>query len=184
MDLRILDLLLVFRIVLQVFASVEGSHGGQDESYHAGRDGDHQHLWDGDPVAVGIRDGHESDHSGSDRGAGDSDLGGNRGHSARPFRTDVFLDGDIDDDWHEGIDHVSGSDEDRQEEGTDRSEERDAVRMPAEQLFGQLDQPVHTAGCLKYTGAGHCCDDDVDDVGWRIARLHAESEYQDGQAYS
>ena len=181
MYLRILYPLLVFRIVLQVLAPLVGSIGRHDDTDDAGRQGDHQHLRDGHSVAVGVGNRYESDHCGSDRRAGDSNLGGYRGHCAWPFRTDVFLDGDVHDNRHQGIDDMSGTDQDSQEEGAERSEERDPVRMPAEQLLSQLDEPVHATGCLEDSCAGYRRYYDVDYISRGFARLHPESEHQDSQ---
>ena len=70
----------------------------------------------------------------------------------------------------------------RQGESAQGGEERDAVGMPAQQPFGNLDEPVHAARGLQYAGAGHGRDDDVDHVGWGRAGFHAEAEDKYGQA--
>ena len=70
----------------------------------------------------------------------------------------------------------------RQEESGQRCEERDAVRMLAQHLFGQLDQPIHTARSLHDTRTGDGSNDDVNHVGGRCARFHTKAKHKDGQA--
>ena len=69
----------------------------------------------------------------------------------------------------------------REEEGAERREEGYAVGMPAEQLLGQLDEPVHAARSLEHSGAGDGGHDYVDDVRGRGSRLHPEAEYEHGE---
>lgn len=79
---------------------------------------------------------------------------------------------------------MAGAHENREEERAERSQNRDVVRMLAQQALRNLDQPIHAARCLQNACAGHRRDDDVDDVGRRLAGLQAEAEYEDGKADS
>ena len=76
---------------------------------------------------------------------------------------------------------MTSSDEHRQEERTQRSQERNAVRMLAQQPLGNLDEPVHAARGLHDTCAGDGGDDDVDDVGRRSTGFQAEAKYEQRQ---
>jgi hypothetical protein len=76
---------------------------------------------------------------------------------------------------------MAGTDEDGQEEGAERSQEGDVVRVLSEHLLRHLDHPVHTARSLQDTCAGHGRDDDVDDIRRRGARFQAEAKDKDGE---
>ena len=122
---------------------------------------DHQHLRDRDHVAVRVGDGDEGDDGGGDRRAGDTHLRGDGRDAAGALGPDVLLQGDVADDGHDRIDHVTRAHEDGQEEGHERAQEGDVVRMLAEHPFRDLDHPVHTARRLEGAGAGDGRDDDV-----------------------
>ena len=174
--------LLEFRVHVEVLAALEGSEGGAHEAAEAGRDGDHQDLRDRDHVAVRIGDGDEGDDGGGDRRAGDTHLRGDGSHAAGALGPDVLLQGDVADDGHDRIDHMARAHEDGQEEGHERAQEGDVVRMLAEHPFRDLDHPVHTARRLEGASAGDGRDDDVDDVRRRGSGLEPEAEHEDGQA--
>ena len=70
---------------------------------------------------------------------------------------------------------MAGTHEHREEERAERGENRDVVRMLAQQALRNLDKPIHAARCLQYARAGHRRDDDVDNVGRRLARLQAKA---------
>ena len=159
-----------------------GSHCCTEQTDDAGRDGDHQDLRNRNLITVGIGDRDESHDRSCNRGTGYSNLGCYGCHGARPFGTDVLLDGYIHDDWHQGIDHMAGTYQHGKEEGTQRGEDGDTLRMLPEKFFGKLDQPVHSAGSLKDSRTGDGCDNDIDNIRGRSTRLHSESEYEDGQA--
>ena len=178
---RVGEPFLKFGVLVEVEAAAVGRDRSDSQSAEAGRDRNHEDLGNGHVVAVGVGYGHESDDGSGDRGAGDTHLGGDGGDRARTFGTDAFLQGDVADDRHEGIDDMAGSDEDGQEESAERGEEGDVLRVLAEHLLGDLDHPVHASGGLQDAGTGHCRDDDVDDVGGRGAGLQAETEDEDGE---
>ena len=69
----------------------------------------------------------------------------------------------------------------RQEEGTQRSEESDAIRMLAQQLLGNLNQPIHTARCLHDACTGNGCDDDVNHIRWRSTWFQPKTEHENSQ---
>ena len=73
---------------------------------------------------------------------------------------------------------MSCTDENRQEERTQRSEERDAVGVLTQQSLGNLDEPVHTARGLHDACTGDGSDDDVDDVGRGRTGFQTETEHQ------
>ena len=50
--------------------------------------------------------------------------------------------------------------------------------MLAQQPLRNLDKPIHTAGGLHNARTSHRRDDDVDNVGRGLARLHAEPEHE------
>ena len=77
---------------------------------------------------------------------------------------------------------MSRTDEHGEEERRQRSEERDAVWMLAQQFLGYLYQPVHASRCLHDACTGHGGNDDVDDISWRRARLQTESENEQCQS--
>ena len=133
-----------FGVFVQVLAALVGSESGTHQAHHAGRDGDHQHLRDAHHVTVGIGNGDEGDDGGGDRRAGDAHLRGDGSDAAGPFGPDVLLQGDVADDGHDGVDYVARAHEDGQEEGDQRPQESDVVRMLAEHPFRDLDHPVHT----------------------------------------
>ena len=56
------------------------------------------------------------------------------------------------------------------------------VRMPAQQPFRNLDKPIHTAGSLQDSRASHGRNDDVNNIRWRLTRLHAKAKHQNGKA--
>ena len=60
---------------------------------------------------------------------------------------------------------MARSHEDGEEEGGQRGEEGDALGVLAQQLFGNLDEPVHTSGGLHDACAGNGGYDDIDDIG-------------------
>ena len=108
----------------------------------------HQHLWNGNAEAILVRYGNEC-HNGSGNGrTSDTHLRGYRRHTAGTLRTDAFFQRNVADNRHQRINHVTRSHQHGQEERTQRSQERDAVRMLAQQLFSHLNHPVHTARCL------------------------------------
>ena len=154
---------------------VRGS-GGSHQSAQTGRNADHEHLRDGNVEPVGVGDGDEGHHGRSDGRASDTYLRGDGSHAAGTLRTDAFLDGNVADDRHQRVDHVSGSNEHRQEESAERSQEGDAVGMLAEHLLGNLNQPVHAARCLHDASTGDGSDDDVDYVGGWRTWFHSETE--------
>ncbi len=171
-----------FGIVVQVLAAFVGGEGGAHEADDAGGDGDHQHLRDADHVAVGVGDGDKGHHGRGDGGAGDSHLGGDGSHAAGALRTDIFLEGDVADDGHDGVYHVSGADQDGEEEGDQGTQEGDVLRVLAEHLLRKLDHPVHAAGGLQGAGAGDSCDDDIDNVRGRRSGREAKAEHENSQA--
>ena len=75
---------------------------------------------------------------------------------------------------------MAGSYKHRQEESAERGQECDAVRMLAEHLFCNLNQPVHTARCLHDASTGYGGDDDVDYIRWWRTWFHAETKYEQG----
>lgn len=77
---------------------------------------------------------------------------------------------------------MAGADQHGQEKGDKGRHEGDAVGVFAQQLFRDLDHPVHAAGGLQNAGAGHGRDDDVNDLGGRCAGLQVKGEDQHGQA--
>ena len=56
--------------------------------------------------------------------------------------------------------------------------------MLAEHLLGYLYHPVHTAGGLQYSGAGYCCDYDVDYVGRWVAWSEMKTKNEHGKTYA
>ena len=161
-------------------AGSSGSHQAADTC----RNGNHQHLRDGYVETVFVGNGDEGHHSSCNRRTGDTYLRGDRGHAAGTLGTDTFLQGNVADNGHQRVDHVTGTDEHRQEEGAEGCQESDAVGMLAQQPLSNLDEPVHTARSLHDTGTGYGSDDDVDNVGWRSAGLQSETEDKNGQAYA
>ena len=172
------------RILVQVFAALVGGGGGAHEANYAGRDGDHEHLGNAYHVAVGVGNGDEGHHGRGDGRAGDAHLRGHGGNAAGTLRADVLLEGDVADDGHDGVHHMARPHQYREEEGYQRAQEGDVVRMFAEHLLRNLDHPVHTARCLQRTCAGYGRNDDIDDVCGGRSRFEAEAEHQDGQADS
>ena len=115
-------------------------------------------------------------------GADDADLARDGGDGAGALRADVLLYRDVDDDGHQRVDDMPGSDEHREEEGAERGEEHYPARVAPQEALRELDEPVHAARCLQYARAGHGGDDDVDDLGRRRSGLHAETEHQNGKS--
>ena len=69
-------------------------------------------------------------------GADDADLARDGGDGAGALRADVLLYRDVDDDGHQRVDDMPGSDEHREEEGAERREEHYAARVaPQEALL-------------------------------------------------
>ncbi len=101
-----------------------------------------------------------------------------------PFGTDAFLQGNVANNWHEGVDHMTGTDEHSEEERGERRKKSDAVGMLAEQALCNLYHPVHTPGSLQHTRTGHGCDDNVDDIRRRIARFEVKTKDQYSQTYT
>ena len=130
---------------------------------------------------VGIRDADESHNGSCDRRTGNTYLRSDRGNTTRTFWTDALLQGDVTDNRHQRVDHVACSYENRQEEGCQRSEECDTARMLTEKFLCNLDEPVHTTRGLHDTSTGYGCDDDVNYIGRRCARLESESEDKKGK---
>ena len=79
---------------------------------------------------------------------------------------------------------MAGSHHNGEEEGYQRSQESNMVRVLTQYLFRYLDHPVHTAGSLQSAGAGYGRNDYIDNVRRRRAGLEAESEHQDCKADS
>ena len=77
---------------------------------------------------------------------------------------------------------MAGTHKYREEERAERGQNGDVVRVLAQQPLRNLDKPIHAARCLQYAGTGYRRDDDVDDVGRRLARLQAETEHEDCKA--
>ena len=180
--LGILQLSLEHRILVEILATMVAGSSGSHQTTDAGGDRHHQHTRNGDVETVGIGYAHKGHHGSGDGRTGDTDLRGNRGYAAGALRTDAFLQGDVADNRHQRIDHVTRSYKHSQEECTQRSEEGDAVWMLAQQLLRNLNEPVHTARGLHDTSTGDGSDDDVDHVGRRCARLQTKAEDEDGQA--
>ena len=183
-DSGILYPLLELRILIQIFSSAERSQGGEEKTYHAGRDGHHKHLRDRHIIAVRVGNSHESDHRGGNRRTSDSHLGCDRGHTTRSFGTDSLLDGDVHDNRHKGIYNMTGTHENSQEEGCEGGQDCDTIRMLPEHLLRKLDKPIHATGSLQDSSACDRGDDYVNDVGGRRTGLHSEAEYQDRQTNS
>ena len=53
--------------------------------------------------------------------------------------------------------------------------------MPAQQAFGNLYEPVHSARSMHHSRTRDGSNDDVDDIGRRIAGLEAETEDKYGK---
>ncbi len=176
------DLLLELGILVKVLSALVRGDGCHDDTRQTGGNGYHEHLRDGNVVAIGSRDGDKGYHSRRDGRAGDTNLGSDTGDTARTLGADALLDRDVADDGHERVNHVTCADEHRQEESAQRGEEGDAVGVLAQHLLGQLDQPVHTARGLHDAGAGDGGDDDVNHVGGRGAGFHTEAKHENCQA--
>ena len=155
--------------------------GGSHQSAQASGNAHHQHLGNGDVEAIGIRDGNKGHHSSSDGRTRDTHLRGNRSHTTGTLWTDAFLQGNVADDRHQGVDHMTRSHQYGEKESAEGSEERDAVGMLAQHPFCNLDEPVHTARGLHHTSTGNGGDDDIDDACRGRTRLHAEAENKQGQ---
>ncbi len=84
----------------------------------------------------------------------------------------------------EGVYHVAGTDEHRKEERSEWRKESDTVWMLAKQPFRYLYHPVHASGGLQHARTGHGGDDDVDNIGGRVAWLEVKTKDQYSQAYT
>ena len=145
---RVFELSLEDLILVEVETTVPTVCHGQENTDNTSRYGDHHDLYVCDIESM--RDGNrrECHYRGGDRGAGDTNLTGDRGDATRAFGANTLLQGYITDDRHQGIHHVSRADENGQEERREGSQQRDAVGMFTEQTFGNLYHPVHTARSL------------------------------------
>ena len=114
--LGILQLGLEQRVFVEVESAMVAGSGGSHQSANTCRYGNHQHLRNSDIEAVLVGDGDKGHHSSGNGRTGDTNLRGDRGHTAWTLRTDVFLQGNVADDRHQRVDHVTSTDEHRQEE--------------------------------------------------------------------
>ena len=76
---------------------------------------------------------------------GDTHLGGDGGYTTGTLGTDTLLEGNVTDDGHEGVNHMTCTHEHGEEEGAEGSQKGNAVRVLAQQALSYLDEPVHTS---------------------------------------
>ena len=184
LHLRVLETRLECGILVEVEPASVRNECGRHEPADACGNRNRDNLQVVDIESVLVRD---DDERGDGRGDGrtcNADLRSDRSYGARAFWADSLLERDVADNRHEGVHDVAGTHEHREEERAERGQNGDVVRVLAQQPLRNLDEPIHAARCLQYARAGHRRDDDVDDVGRRLARLQAETEYEDGKADS
>lgn len=171
LHLRVLEAGLECRVLVEVEPALvrDGCRGHDPAKARGNRNRDDLQVIDVESVCV--RDDDERGDGCCNGRAGDADLRCDGGHAAGAFRADSLLERDIADNRHEGVNHVAGAYENREEERAERSENRDMVRVLAQQALRNLDQPIHAARCLQNACAGHRRDDDVNDIGRRFAGL-------------
>lgn len=154
------------------------------EPAKARRDGDGDDLQVVHAKTVRVRDDDERSDRRRNRRARDAHLRCDGSDAAWALGTDALFKGDVADDRHEGIDHMARTHEYREEERAKWGEERNVVRVLAQKPLGQLNQPIHAARRLHHACARDRSDDDVDNIGRRLPRCHANAEYQNGKADS
>ena len=100
-----------------------GGSGCGHQTTDARRDGNHQHLGDGNVEAIGIGYADKGNDSSSNRGTGDSHLRGDRGNTTGTLRTDALLKGNITDNGHERVDYMTCTHQHSEKECTKRCQE-------------------------------------------------------------
>ena len=184
LHLRVLETCLECGILVEVEPAPVRDECGRHEPADACGNRNRDNLQVVDIESVLVRD---DDERGDGRGDGrtcNADLRSDRSYGARAFWADSLLERDVADNRHQGVHDVAGTHEHREEERAERCENSDVVRVLSQEPLRNLDEPIHAARCLHDACAGHRRDDDVDDVGRGLARLHAEPEHENREADS
>ena len=124
---------------------------------------------------------HRDDSNRHGRGT-DPHLRGNGRDRHRTLGTDALLDRDIIDDREHRVDDMARTAEHREKPRRQRCENRDMLRIVAEELLRVLQHDRKAARCLQEAGTGHNRKDDEHDIDRRLARLIAEDERVDHKA--
>ena len=184
LHLRILESRLEGGILVEVQPALVRDGGCSHDTANACGNRNRNHLQVVDLKTVRIRDDHERCHRSGNRRTGNAHLRRDGSHATRALRTDSLLEGDIANDRHQRIDHVTRTHEHREEERAERRQNGDVIRVLAQQPFRQLDQPIHTARRLQDTRTRDRRDNDVDNIGRGLSRLHAKTEHENRKADS
>ena len=179
---RVLDEFLEARVLVEVLAAAVAPERGADDAEARGRDGDGENLEDGVVIARRRHEADDRDDCDRDRRRADAHLRRDGRNRHRALRTDALLDGDVVNDREHRVDDMARAAEDGQEPRRQRRENRDLLRIAAQERFRVLQHDRQAARRLEEACAGDDREDGEHDVDWRRARLVTKNERENDEA--
>ena len=173
---RILDHFLERGIILKILASLIADKSRTDDADQSRRDGHRKNLQQVEGVARRRHEAYDGNDSDRYRRCRDPHLGCDGRYRHRTFRADILLDRNIINDREHGVHDMTRAAEDSQEPGRHRSQDRDVLRIVAQEFFRILQHDRQPAGRLQEACAGDDRQNGQHDADRRRARLVVENK--------
>lgn len=173
---RILDHFLERGIILEILASLIADKSRADDTNQSRGDRHRKDLQQVEGMPCRRHEADDGNDSDRYRGRRNTHLGCDRRHRHRTFRADILLDRNIINDREHGIHDMARAAEDGQEPGRHRSQNRDVLRIVAQEFFRILQHDRQPAGRLQEACAGDDRQNGQHDADRRRARLVVENK--------
>lgn len=178
---RILDHFLERWIILEILASLIADKSRADDTDQSRRDRHRKDLQQVEGMPCHRHEAYDGDDSDRYRRCRDTHLGCDGRYRHRTFRADILLDRNIINNREHGIHDMARAAEDGQEPGRHRSQNRDVLRIVAQEFFRILQHDRQPAGRLQEARASDDRQNGQHDADRRRARLVVENKRVQGK---